>query len=98
MSDERRRAIDLIRREYGGSSNFMTPTVLAYGLLDDCTAYELSKGTGFLNEIIYGLSIAQERPDGTMSRRTDLSDCFHSRAAIDARIEELTGNVPEEEA
>jgi hypothetical protein len=54
--------------------NFMTPTVIRYYDLPDGTMVELSSGTGFDNDPIYGVTVLN--PDGTQNH--DQSRMFHS--------------------
>ena len=43
--------------QYFEGSNFMTPDVIKYGHIDNNRVYELSTGTGFNNNEIYGVTI-----------------------------------------
>ena len=88
------RARDLIKKEYGDSKNFMTPTVLGYGKLPPLDkaierAYEFSEGTGFSHEPIWGISIANLFADGTTSRDYDLSQMFRDKAEAQNFIQGL---------
>ncbi len=79
----------IIRREYGDSPNFMTPTVVDYGTLSENTrvkvVYELSKGRGFENDTIYGVSVVSYfKETGETLREVDMSCCKSShRAALE---------------
>lgn len=60
----------IIQRQYGSSKNFMTPNVIKYGKVNQCTAYELSSGEGFSKNpyqqpydrpTIYGVTVATDK-------------------------------------
>lgn len=87
----------VINREYGYSRNFMTPNLIEYSwVIDDKVAYELSSGTGFKNEPIYGVSIVRLHPDGTTERLLDKSDMFWSIAEARAHIIDVGTSLPDE--
>ena len=98
------RARDIIRAEYGGSRNFMTPDVIKVGKRGPLRAYELSSGQGLMlrglvamdtpvgGRIIYGVSVVDVTPAGTV-RRSDLSDMFDSLQSAEDYIETLGGLV-----
>jgi len=78
------------RQEYGGSVNFMTPNVVRYGWIKkDQFAYEISKGLGFDNEPIYGITIVEVTANGKTQRRTDLGQMFFSMEEARAHIAAL---------
>lgn len=86
-------AKDVIRKQYGDDKNFMTPKVLRCGFCGDF-AYELSKGKGFSGDTIYGVSVVEyEVLDnaflGVTNRRTDLADCYTSKAKAESAIDAL---------
>lgn len=66
-------ARQIIKKEYGKSKNFMTPHILRYGKISKNVAYELSKGTGFKHETIYGVSIVTIDKQGNTKREFELS-------------------------
>ena len=67
-------AREIIKKEYGYESrNLMTPRIISYGKITPGIAYEVSSGTGFNNEPIWGISFAQLMKDGSTIRRSDLS-------------------------
>lgn len=66
------------------SKNIMTPEILAYGV-QGIFAYELSEGTGFRREPIFGVTVMEL--SGT--RRHDLSQMFHSLEDADEYIHTL---------
>ena len=79
-------AREILRLEYGDAPNFMTPDVLEVGKLHPCVAFEVSKGTGFKQEPIYGVSVVRLRCDGTTKRLTRLSELFFSRRQADWHV------------
>jgi len=71
-------AREIIKQEYGNSRNFMTPEVLEIGMATHDIAYEISKGKGISDNIIYGLSVVKLHPDGITERMYDISGCHSS--------------------
>ncbi len=88
-------AKQILRAEYGSSTNVMTPNVLDSFLIGPNVAVELSTGTGLDGEPIWGVSVAIVRPDGTTYRpgvdRTKpiRSGLFFSRADADTHVETM---------
>ena len=66
--NETREAARIIRNEYRGSWNFMTPDLCSYGLLP-WGAYEISKGLGLRGRPIYGVTVVQLHRDSGRTRR-----------------------------
>lgn len=89
------RAKEIIRKEYGDSTNFITPNVIRYelvGTLPDghTVAAEVSAGTGIMDDgRRFGVSLALERPDGSTERLHDLSEVFSSMEDADALIDHV---------
>ena len=83
-------AKEIIRKEYGTSKNFITPTILSTRKLRPWAACELSQGTGFSYETIYGVSIVVVLPSGNTHRVSKLSDCFHNIEDAKRYINSLT--------
>ena len=81
-------------REYAGNvfrsvvkgTNIMTPEWLGYGWSGDF-AYELTKGTGLTNEVIYGVTVVS----ADRIRRNDLSKLCHSLSEARTYISSLNG-------
>lgn len=77
--------LQIIRKEYGDSRNFITPTVVEVGALPG-GAYELSTGEGIERNKVYGVSVVWLKPDGSTERDPMRGGCYHSieeaRAAI----------------
>jgi|HubBroStandDraft_5_1064220.scaffolds.fasta_scaffold357586_2 hypothetical protein len=66
--------------------NVMTPAVLRYGETPT-KVFELSEGTGFEGEPIFGLTVIDWGTDPADRKRNDeLSDCFSSREFAEAVI------------
>lgn len=90
-------AEQIIKQEYEGCKNFMTPHVIRYGKIRSQTkhckkvvAYELSSGRGFRDNTIYGVSVVSWDPiTNTTERMTKLSDCFGSLRKAEDYIEIL---------
>lgn len=83
-------ALDIIKNEYGNSTNMMTPEILGFGLLP-FGAYELACGKGIYGEKIYGVSVVRVISSDPLEteRERELSQLFHSRISADNHIEEL---------
>ena len=82
-------ARDIIRREYGKSKNFMTPHKIRIGKVSKTIAFELSSGSGFDHSIIYGVSFAELKEDGSTTRRTDISQMFSRKNQAEGYIEQI---------
>ena len=68
----------------------MTPHVIEFGFVRENVAYELSDGTGFNNNPIYGVSIVKYNPDTRDTERLyDESKCLHSISEARRYIESL---------
>ena len=76
---------------YKGQPNFMTPNILSYGS-EGSLAWELSTGRGISDEQIWGITVLENDGTGHPIKRTDLGECFHSRAAAMRYIATLGGN------
>lgn len=82
-------AREIIKREYGDSKNFMTPGIIRRGKMCRNIAYELSGGTGFEHESIYGVSIVMiDESTGKTERLYNDSHMFHSLDEASAYIED----------
>jgi len=84
--------MEMIRRVYGNSKNFMTPSVLDVGKAGMNRAWELSVGEGIIYDKIYGVTVVDWNPDAKMAvRRDDLSAMFHTEEAARVYISLLGG-------
>lgn len=82
--------LQVIRAEFGASTNMMTPERLKVGwVIPGRVAYELSEGEGFAHEPIFGLSLVIVKENGHTERDFDNGGCFESRKAAEDRIAEL---------
>lgn len=81
----RKGADQLFREAFGGDVNFMTPNILKRGLRGGF-AYELSTGTGFQNQPIWGVTLLDRR---TGEHLHEQCKCFQSREAAERYIREL---------
>ena len=71
-----------------GGTNFMTPTILKRGKINVTTAWELSRGTGFDNEIIYGVTVVGWEA-GEAIRYNKVSKCCFSKKDAMTYIKEV---------
>ena len=72
-------AKQIIKGEYSGSRNFMTPHVIKYGKMCRNIAYELSSGQGFNRETIWGVSVVMiDESTGKTERLYSDSHMFQS--------------------
>ena len=82
-------ANQVIHMEYGYSQNFMTPIVVEIGWAkENEIAYEISLGTGFKNERIYGLSLVRLE-QGKTNRIMNESSMYHSMNQLRETLSEL---------
>ena len=65
-----------------GGTNFMTPSIIRYQDLDNGMLVELSKGRGFDNDPIFGVTVI----DATGHQDHEASDMFHSQEEADKHI------------
>ena len=88
-------ARQIIRKEYGNSTNFITPYVVKYGKISRTVAYELSRGTGPLSQhMLYGVSIAVWDEDTNTTRRAiQTSKLFDLLWDAEQYIEKLRAHV-----
>ena len=80
-----RRPSEYIADCYSNGPNFMTPDPLRIGS-NGRFVYELSQGSGFEHERIYGVTVLWIDADDTAQRRPDLSQFCHSRRQADEVI------------
>lgn len=64
-------ASQIIRKEFGNSVNFITPTVLEVGKISENVAYEISKGTGIFNPWVFGVTIVDYDPATDTTKRRE---------------------------
>jgi hypothetical protein len=86
-------ARQIIKREYGEHSrNLITPRIISYGKITPGIAYEISEGTDFNHNRIWGISIAQLMNDGSTIRRSDLSCMIREYQQVREYVRKLKGN------
>lgn len=69
---------------YNGQPNFMTPNILKRGKRG-ALHYEISQGTGIMNEPIYGVTVLEVHGQD-VSKRRDLSTLFNSLNAAECYV------------
>jgi hypothetical protein len=80
---------EIITKQYGMSRNFITPTVIERELINNHTAFELSKGRGMSNQEIFGLTVVNINEYGatkTLINHSGLSDDLND---LRSKIKEL---------
>lgn len=86
-------ARQIIKREYGEHSrNLITPMIVSYGKITPGIAYEVSEGTDFNHNRVWGVSIAQLMTDGSTIRRSDLSCMIREYPQVWEYINRLKAN------
>lgn len=83
----------IIRKEYGDSTNPMTPRVIGHGKISKNVFYELSEGKGIISEKLYGLTIISVNKKGKTQRQYKLSNCFESLDEVKKHIERLKSTI-----
>lgn len=80
----------IFKCSYGNSTNFMTPTVLEYGMATANLAWELSMGDGLsAGTVNYGVTVIEQIWRKTPTRRKDLSESFSTEAQAREYIKTL---------
>ena len=79
-------ANQLFKKVYGTSTNFMTPNVLKRGVKGNF-AYEISEGTGFNHEPIFGVTLISRL---TETASYDLSKKVESLQEANEYLEEVS--------
>lgn len=69
---------EAFRIAYNNEKNFMTPNILRT-ISKGNLHIELSYGSGFENDTIYGVTVLRELPDGSLKKEHDLSKSFSSK-------------------
>lgn len=85
---------NIFNQAYNGSKNFMTPEVIKYTsfkrYFNRNMLCEISEGTGFNHEKIFGLTIVEVDDAGDfVKKHDDISRCFKSIEDCENRIQEL---------
>lgn len=70
---------EVINKEYSGGVNFMTPKILKTAwLIKNRAVYEISEGTGFNHDPLFGVTIVTVDNESNTKRKSDLSNCFRT--------------------
>lgn len=70
----------VFEKYYNGEKNFMTPDVYGYAKRqfgEEYLLFEKSKGRGFENERIYGVSALVYNPTTGYTQKIELSEMYH---------------------
>lgn len=87
-------ASEIIRRQYKGSKNFMTPTKLKTGKINKNVAFELSTGSGLGHgNRLYGVSVVSVNKNGRTKAQYDISKAFGSKNEAEAYINRLKNKM-----
>lgn len=81
-------AAEILRKQYHGNRNFMTPHRIKVGKINPNMAYELSSGH-FAGYILYGVTIVSIDSSGKTTPEHNLSKSFNSRSKALVYINEL---------
>lgn len=65
----------IFNKVFNNETNFMTPTVIKYGKTKSGLIYELSKGKGFYDNDIYGVTVLKLN-EYEKYEKTDLNKMF----------------------
>lgn len=84
---------EAFKQEYGQRVNFMTPNIIRYGWATDGVAFEISRGLGFDNKPIFGVTIIEVDANGKTRRRTDLCNMFFSIEEARSHIKEVADAI-----
>jgi len=85
-------ASEILRKQFKGQKNFMTPYKLQVGKINRDVAFELSQGKSIFgsSDDLYGVSVvALNRRKGETRGLHDLSSAFSSRNEAEAHINKL---------
>lgn len=63
--------------------------IMSYGKINRVMAFELSKGSGFEHDTIYGVTVAKVVKGGKAERQYSLSGCFHRLSDAKGHIAHL---------
>lgn len=75
----------IFRVQYPRGMNLMTPKFISLDMVGSLV-YEVSGGRGIYDEPIYGVTVVEQLPDGTVIRRYDLSGLFYSPTEVRKHI------------
>lgn len=93
MARKKLTAAEIIRRQYKGAKNFITPSKLKVGKLNSNVAYELSSGSGIGGGRLYGVTVVSANKYGKTKPQYDLSKPFDNRNEAEAYINRLKNRM-----
>ena len=82
-------ATEIIRRQYKGAKNFMTPHKLKVGKINQNVVFELSSGRGFRGGSLYGVTVVSANKHGKTKPQYDISKSFDNKNEAEAYINKL---------
>lgn len=81
-------ASQILKKQYKGNKNFMTPNKLKVGKLNSNMAFELSSGR-FGSNMMYGVTIVSVNKSGRTTPQYNLSKSFGTKNEAEAYINKL---------
>jgi hypothetical protein len=86
-------ASEIIKKQYHGSKNFMTPHKLKVGKINKNVAFELSSGSGFTSgSRLYGVTVVSNKL-GRTKAQSNLSKPFETKNDAEAYIRKLKNKM-----
>ena len=83
-------AQEIIRRQYKGAKNFMTPYKMKMGKINPNVAFELSTGDGLGHgNKLYGVSVVSVGKQGKTNAQYNLSKAFGNKNEAEAYVNRL---------
>jgi len=83
-------AQQIIRKQYKGNRNFMTPNKLKVGKINSNVAFELSTGSGLGHgNKLYGVTVVSANKKGETKAQYDISKAFGNKNEAEAYINKL---------
>jgi len=86
-------ASEIIRKQFKGRKNFMSPNKLKIGKVNPNVAFELSSGRGFSGGTIYGVTIVSANKSGRTKSQYNISKAFDDRKKAEAYINRLKNKM-----
>ena len=86
-------ASQILKRQYKGNKNFMTPNKIKVGKLNSNVVFELSSGRGLSGGMIYGVTIVSVNKSGKTQPQYNLSKSFPSKNEAEAYINRLKNRL-----
>jgi len=83
-------AQEIIRRQYKGAKNFMTPYKMKMGKINPNVAFELSTGSGLSGNDLFGVTLVAVNPKTLKTQSLhDKSEAFGNKNEAEAYINKL---------